>query len=184
MGLDIYKCKISSTKQEHGFITCSQEEIDSNKSIKELFQKYKNYINIGTEEYIDIEQSLIKFNLSDEWFLSGYEFNEDEDSYYAVFDCTLPLFDSVKVLYNELITKDEKVYTLYYTEIGYQRRDYKPGIYADLWGCDQEEHDGYYSLNVVTDNSVLELVKMYANENSPLSQWVLNDNDEFIIFDY
>lgn len=184
MGLDIYKCKISSTKQEHGFLTCTQEEIDSNKSIKELYQKYKNYVHINTEEFIDIEQSLIKFNLSNEWFLSGYEFNEDKNSYYAVFDCSLPLFDSRKVLYDDLVTKDENVYTLYYTQIGYQRRDCKSEIYSELWGCDQDDHEGYYSLNVVIDNSVLELVKMYANKNSPLSQWALNDNDEFIIFDY
>lgn len=180
MGLDIYKYLVKHHADDSMKFT--QEDLDENKSFKDLFEKFKDFVKVEKEKYIDIIATQKKHNIPLDWEYTSMNF-DDSDLYYITFENST--YTKSKDVYETDIVKVEKdVYVLYYTQLLYQRKQCIPSIYSDIFGTDNHElNNWYYSISAISDNTVLDCVKLYAEEGSDFSNWTLRDN-EFVILDF
>lgn len=181
MGLDVYKCKVD--KRGESTITLYKE--DTNKSKIALFEKYSGWVEDELQEVYDFELALKNKgkNIDEwEWLSTSYDHNTTF-TFSKIGTKDRIVFDS-----NDIPLRNEPVKRLRYSGVGYQRKQMKVEFYTNfLAGCwyvsedtDKQEDD---SVDYVITQDDLELAKTYCEDDAPMLQWTLGEN-EFIHFCY
>lgn len=183
MGLDIYKLKVRKKEDKSDVIPSrwrtlivSDDDLKENKSLSDVFNKFKDFVEKSQAEYYDIKNTALKFSIPDTWYYSGIRtssngievmvFSDENDVHMR----EIPLTDALEIIGN--------CYTLYSEEIGYQRKDCNGPMFDEFFGGQE-----FYGIHYTPYNEVLEVAKTYTNPDSPMESWTLND-DEFIDFSF
>lgn len=181
MGLDVYKCKVD--KRGESTITLYKDE--TNKSKIALFEKYIDWVEDDVEEVYDFELAMKnKGKNPDEWeWLSTIHDHNTTITFGKIGANDRIVFDS-----NDIPLRNEHVKRLRYSSVAYQRKQMKVEFYTNfLAGCwyvskdtDKQEDD---SVDYVITQDDLELAKTYCEDDAPMLQWTIVEN-EFIHFWY
>lgn len=182
MGLDVYKMMVVE-ESEHFFDLFEYEE---NKSMKALFNHFKNYAKDAVVEVDDWEKTFSDMGMHCEdweWVSSTF----DGESMKVTFH-NPETKDVVKVNFEDVATKRVNVKRLFYTETAYQRKQMKTEFYTEfLSGCwyvsEDTQNEVEDSPDYVFTQQELNRAKSYATIGAPIVDWNLKDN-EFVYFSY
>lgn len=189
MGLDIYKYKVLSKEEADATvgvrinrISALDEELKENKSLAEVFEKFKDKVQETSDLVYDIVATANKYNIPGDWFYVGSHFENNvivlrfsEDDFNKP-DSNIQTID---VLETDAVKEILPVYELFIEETGYQRKDVFGNMYDEFFGGGDE----YFGIHYTIHNEVLDVAKTYTYNESPMYSWVLND-DEFVEFSF
>lgn len=183
MGLDIYKLKVCKPEQKDTVhpnrlhtLSVSDNDLRENKSLSDVFTKFSEFVVEENAEYYNIQSTALKHGIPENWYYSGISILDD---------CDVMIFSDeentqrLEIPLEEVDTVMDKCYHLYAVEVGYQRRDCTGPMFEEFFGGGEE----FFGIHYTPYNEVLEVAKTYANLNTPLKSWVLED-DEFINFSF
>lgn len=182
MGLDVYKIMVVE-ESEHFFDLFEYEE---NKSMKALFNHFKNYAKDVVVEVYDLEKTFSGMEMRyEDWEWKYTTFDGDD----AVVTFRNPeTKDVLKVNCEDVATKRVNAKRLFYTETAYQRKQMKTEFYTEfLSGCwyvsEDTQNEVEDSPDYVFTQQELNRAKSYAMIGAPIVDWSLKDN-EFVYFSY
>lgn len=182
MGLDVYKMMVVG-ESEHFFDLFEDEE---NKSMKALFNHFKDYLKDVAVEVNDWEKTFSGMRMCyEDWEWTSSTF--DQDCVVVEF-CNTKTKDVLKVNAENVTTKFVNAKRLFYTETAYQRKQMETGFYTEfLSGCwyvsEDTQNEAEDSPDYVFTQQELDRAKSYAMVGAPIVDWELEDK-EFAYFSY
>jgi len=180
MGLDIYKYRITSKDEEGSEIAFTFPEEILNPTIKNLKEKFADYIEVEDTEYVDFDKIREDNNIPKDSPIVMIDYNGDDST--VTFDIndeeSKTVFMGSEPPY---FTVAEEV--LYGIEEDYQRKCMVDEFYTTALinrTLDDENHT-----NVVTTLEDFENVKALAdNKDCPINNWKFVEGKHFIYFSW